>query len=120
QILPIIGHAGLIDSKGRTHDFGGDFTINIDKWTFGSVTRYYELDLTKIPKNKNNFKPEDIVDDAIKQANQFFSQTNHNLFTNNCHHHAAMALNVMKYDNKTNWNQVSVAKMAVIHGKQYR
>lgn len=33
--------------------------------------------------------------------------------TNNCHHHVAEALNVLKYKGKINWSQVDIAFLAL-------
>ena len=33
----------------------------------------------------------------------------HNLFCDNCHSHAAMAMNIMRYDGSENWNMVWLA-----------
>lgn len=41
-IIPLIGHTGILTSKGVIHDFYG--FININKMAFGNPTKYVPLD----------------------------------------------------------------------------
>ena len=45
QMLPPIGHTGIGDSKGITHDFAGPYYISIDNLAFGETHYYTILDL---------------------------------------------------------------------------
>merc|ERR1712137_700766 len=116
QILPAIGHAGIVSSSGQLFDFAGPYQINLNTPAFGQPTRVHRLDINKVPgqtieQKKKNF------DKAVLEANAHFGKTMHNIFCNNCHHHVAMALNKMQYDGQSNWTQVSVAKMAILKGE---
>lgn len=41
----------------------------------------------------------------------------HNLCCDNCHSHVALALNLMRYNNSTNWNMVTLCFFCLIYGK---
>ena len=72
---------------------------------FGAPLKYVELD-------HDNYTDEE-WDEAINKANTSFEKTQHNLITNNCHHHVAQALNHLNYKGKENWNQVDIAFLAL-------
>lgn len=44
----------------------------------------------------------------------------HNLCCDNCHSHVALALNLMRYNNSTNWNMVTLCFLCLIYGKYVR
>lgn len=44
----------------------------------------------------------------------------HNLCCDNCHSHVALALNLMRYNNSTNWNMVTLCFFCLIYGKYVR
>ena len=46
-LIPSIGHTGICTSSGIIHDFAGSYTISIDNFSFGNVTKYIQLNLTK-------------------------------------------------------------------------
>ena len=41
----------------------------------------------------------------------------HNLCFDNCHSHVATALNLMKYDNRENWNMLKLTLFMLLFGK---
>lgn len=43
QIIPCIGHTGIGDSRGITHDFAGPYYISIDDLAFGETHKYVIL-----------------------------------------------------------------------------
>ena len=43
-LFPFIGHTGICDSEGVIYDFGGPYYIAVDHMTFGSPTKYIQLD----------------------------------------------------------------------------
>ena len=38
-------------------------------------------------------------------------------FSNNCHHHVARVLNIMRFEGKENWNQVDVWWMCLVRSR---
>ena len=38
--FPVIGHVGVTDSHGNTHDFAGSFTINYRNFSFNKPLKY--------------------------------------------------------------------------------
>ena len=61
-----------------------------------------------------------IYDKCIREANAEFTKRSHNIVTNNCHHHVAHALNLMKYDGRENWTQVDIAKLVMFKGEKVK
>ena len=43
-----------------------------------------------------------------------------NLCCDNCHSHVALALNLMRYNNSTNWNMVTLCFFCLLYGKYVR
>ena len=100
---------GICDSKGRVHDFAGPYTIGVDRFMVGPVTKY-------LPIDPDSFGPSDaplgspIADDgvdsiaergesavqrwdaAVVESDKMYAQQMHNICCNNCHHHSATAL----------------------------
>nr|XP_046188879.1 transmembrane protein 222-like isoform X3 [Oncorhynchus gorbuscha] len=87
-LLPFIGHMGICTSAGVIRDFAGSYLVSEDNMAFGRPTKYWKLDVDK-----------------------------HNLCCDNCHSHVALALNLMRYDNRTSWNMVNLCLRSLIHGK---
>eukprot|EP00923_Selenidium_pygospionis_P036243 GHVN01063573.1.p1 GENE.GHVN01063573.1~~GHVN01063573.1.p1 ORF type:complete len:148 (+),score=13.41 GHVN01063573.1:68-445(+) len=56
-------------------------------------------------------------DAAIEGADLQFSREEHNLLTNNCHHHVADALSRMRYLRRPRWNQFDVWLGCLTKGK---
>ena len=79
---PVVGHMGIADSQGRIHDFAGPHCIGVDDFMVGCVWRY-----AVVPNSED-----DIWDASIDKADSHYNQQMHNICCNNCHHHAAMAL----------------------------
>ena len=59
-------------------------------------------------------------DSAVRKSDETFKERMHNLCFNNCHHHVADILNLLKYEGKTNWTQVSVWWMCIARSKYVR
>lgn len=86
-LIPCIGHMGICDSTGRSHDFVGRGVINIDRLAFGRPLLYAPVDSSIL------FECYDLkYDEEIHAADNHFKSQMHNLLTNNCHHHVAMCL----------------------------
>lgn len=110
--FPFIGHLGIGDSQGRVHDFAGPYTIGVDRFMV-RVARFLPLRIERdveseheqgkdsasiVEPSRERFcekNTERILhvswDEGISRADDVFSQTSHNLITNNCHHHVAVA-----------------------------
>ena len=60
QFMPSIGHTGIGDSRGVTHDFAGPYYVSIDDLAFGETHKYVVLDLEGVT--------EQAYDEAIRKA----------------------------------------------------
>lgn len=107
-IFPFIGHMGIADSNGIIHDFAGPYTIGKDQFAFGHATRYLEFEL---------MQEGECWDTAIEQADEIYATRMHNLCCDNCHSHVAMALNLMKYQEYTEWNMITLCVKLFFQGR---
>ena len=105
----MIGHTGIGDSKGITHDFAGPYTISVDNFSFGEPYYYVPLDLDGVSVEQ--------YDKAIEEADNIYSKKIHKLIFDNCHSHVAQVLNILKYKGKTNWTMIDVWYMCMTQGK---
>lgn len=48
QLLAVIGHTGIGDSRGILHDFAGPYYVSIDDLAFGETHKYVTLELEGI------------------------------------------------------------------------
>ena len=108
-LIPSIGHTGICTSSGIIHDFAGSYTISIDDFSFGNVTKYIQLNLTK--------EEQKVWDDAIIKADEIYSNEEHNLCLNNCHNHVAYALNLINYKGYNKYTMVHIWWMLILKGK---
>ena len=108
-LIPSIGHTGICTSSGIIHDFAGSYSISIDNFSFGNVTKYIQLNLTK--------EEQKVWDDAIIKADEIYSNEEHNLCLNNCHSHVAYALNLIKYKGYNKYTMVHIWWMLILKGK---
>ena len=108
-LIPTIGHTGICTSSGVIHDFAGSYTISIDNFSFGNVTKYVQLKLT------NNEKK--VWDNALRKGDEIYSNEEHNLCTNNCHSHVAYVLNLVKYKGYSNYTMIHIWWMLILKGK---
>ncbi|XP_066531877.1 transmembrane protein 222 isoform X2 [Hoplias malabaricus] len=111
-LFPFIGHMGICTSNGVIRDFAGPYFVSEDKMAFGRPTKYWMLDVSKVYASGSN-----VWDTAVHNASEEYKHRMHNLCCDNCHSHVAMALNLMRYDNRTSWNMVNLCLLALIHGK---
>lgn len=105
-ILPFIGHMGIQDSSGITHDFAGPYEVGIGQFAFGRPLRTLPL----VGANAH------LLDEAILHADEVYRQRMHNLFCDNCHSHVALALNRAAYDGRTTWGMVNLAVWMLLRG----
>lgn len=108
-LFPLIGHTGICTTEGVINDFAGPYTVTVDNMAFGDPTKYWQLDLSKVGDVE--------WDEAVTKASQEYRNRMHNLCCDNCHSHVAYAMNLMKYDGKSNWNMVHIAIYLLIYGK---
>ena len=108
-IIPFIGQTGIANSKGIIHDFSASFFVNIDDFSFGKPTKYFQLDLDEREKYE--------YDKAIEKGDLKYNHEMHNLFWKNCHSHVAYILNLIKYKGKDNYTMVDIWWMLILKGK---
>ncbi|GJQ65998.1 hypothetical protein Trydic_g4091 [Trypoxylus dichotomus] len=110
-LFPIIGHMGVALSNGVIRDFAAPYTVTEDNMAFGRPTKYWELTPAKASGGVSGW------DHGVIEASEIYKGRMHNLFCDNCHSHVATALNIMNYNNSTNWNMVKLALLAAIYSK---
>ena len=142
-LIPPIGHMGISYSTGVIRDFAGPYYVSEDNLAFGKTTRYYQLEPQHV-KGKSVGKKCFIIDFFFLQewigiepytkhqkstrnectifVGEFFRfMTNYDvtiiLFSDNCHSHVAMALNLMEYKGRTNWNMVNLCFLLLFRGR---
>jgi transmembrane protein 222 len=98
--FPFIGHTGIGDSSGTLYDFAGPYTIGVGKLTFSPPTKFLQLDPTRCTTNP--------WDEGVRVANRIYKGRMHNICCDNCHSHVAQALNVMGYDQHSNYGMLQV------------
>uniref|UniRef100_A0A8C7IGZ9 Transmembrane protein 222 n=1 Tax=Oncorhynchus kisutch TaxID=8019 RepID=A0A8C7IGZ9_ONCKI len=114
-LLPFIGHMGICTSSGIIRDFAGPYFVSEDNMAFGRPTKYWMLDVAKVYASGSN-----AWDTAVHDASEEYKNRMHNLCCDNCHSHVAMALNLMRYENKTSWNMINLCLLSLVHGKHIR
>ncbi|CAJ0955856.1 unnamed protein product, partial [Mesorhabditis belari] len=102
---------GIATSRGIIRDFAGPYFVSEDNMGFGWPTRYWLLDVLKVPGKAEAY------DAAIDEASEVYKGRVHNLFCDNCHSHVALALNTMRYDGKTNWNMINLCFYMLVKGR---
>mmetsp|Transcript_9378 Transcript_9378/g.26780 ORF Transcript_9378/g.26780 Transcript_9378/m.26780 type:complete len:174 (-) Transcript_9378:90-611(-) len=114
--LPFIGHMGIADSRGLANDFQGSYYIGTqgrNRMAFGPVTRYLKVDVSDLPGGVQRW------DEAIREANQVYSQRIHNIFCDNCHSHVANALNRIPLSafGISKWDMVKLCFLLFFRGR---
>jgi len=109
QFMPLIGHTGIGDSRGVTHDFAGPYYISIDDLAFGETHKYVTLNLEGITVEE--------YDEAIRQGDKTYEKRMHNIFCDNCHSHVARVLNNLNYKGKNNYTMIDVWWMCTTQSK---
>lgn len=113
-ILPFIGHMGIADSHGVVSDFRGSFYVGSDgDMAFGKPTRYLKVDVSDLPGGIERW------DAAIQESNQVYNQRVHNICCDNCHSHAALALNKMdlRAHGISKWDMVKLCFLLFFKGR---
>ncbi|XP_012666872.1 transmembrane protein 222 isoform X1 [Otolemur garnettii] len=142
--FPIIGHMGICTSTGVIRDFAGPYFVSEDNMAFGKPAKYWKLDPAQVYASGPNAW-DTAVHDASEEykhrmvgswaglvllrqdqgrkfpyspsLTQPFRRLQHNLCCDNCHSHVALALNLMRYNNSTNWNMVTLCFFCLLYGK---
>lgn len=81
----------------------------------GPAKRVWPLDLRNI-KKVPGLTPTQVFDAAVADAARIYGKRMHNLISDNCHSHVALALNQLQYNGKKEWNQFSVFTSIWCHG----
>lgn len=110
-LCPLIGHMGICLSNGVIRDFAGPYVVSEDNMAFGRPTKYWQL----TPSNARGGVAG--WDQAVTEASEIYKGRIHNLCCDNCHSHVAMALNLMHYNEATNWNMIKLALMLPFYSK---
>lgn len=114
--LPMVGHMGICDSKGVSHDFAGPYTINKGDLAFGKTSRYLQL----VKKDQATRAMAKRWDEAIQAADADYCTRMHNLFWDNCHSHCKQVLNRIQYGNFRYWNMGILAMWMFFQGRFVR
>ncbi|XP_036112898.1 transmembrane protein 222 isoform X1 [Molossus molossus] len=114
-LFPIIGHMGICTSTGVIRDFAGPYFVSEDNMAFGKPAKYWKLDPARVYASGPN-----AWDTAVHDASEEYKHRMHNLCCDNCHSHVALALNLMRYNNSTNWNMVTLCFFCLLYGKYVR
>ncbi|XP_058992411.1 transmembrane protein 222 isoform X1 [Mustela lutreola] len=113
--FPIIGHMGICTSTGVIRDFAGPYFVSEDNMAFGKPAKYWKLDPAQVYASGPN-----AWDTAVHDASEEYKHRMHSLCCDNCHSHVALALNLMRYNNSTNWNMVTLCFFCLLYGKYVR
>ncbi|KAJ6219374.1 hypothetical protein RDWZM_005186 [Blomia tropicalis] len=108
-LIPIIGHMGIATSNGVIRDFAGPYFVSEDQMAFGRPTKYWKMDPSYVLDGKKGW------DEAILKASNIYCNRMHNLIWDNCHSHVSMALNIMKYQDKSSYNMVKTFFLFTYH-----
>ncbi|XP_072831116.1 transmembrane protein 222 isoform X1 [Vicugna pacos] len=77
-----------------------------------TLCRYWKLDPAQVYASGPN-----AWDTAVHDASEEYKHRMHSLCCDNCHSHVALALNLMRYNNSTNWNMVTLCFFCLLYGK---
>ena len=98
-LVPVIGHTSIGSSSGQTSEFSGSYDISNNTSVFGKPRKVIKL---------YGIEDEERFDKCIDEANKVYKGREHCMFTDNCHSHVAMVLNLYKYRDRSNYTMVSV------------
>lgn len=109
-LLPVIGHMGVTDSRGVIYDFAGPYEVNVDAGgrglAFGRVLRYLPLSPGAVTARAPGATAAQAWDAAVDAANDVYAGRMHNIVCDNCHSHAALALERAGYRGRKHWSMV--------------
>ena len=110
QMIPLIGHTGIGDSKGIIHDFAGPYYVSLDDFAFGDTHKFVVLtELDGVTATQ--------FDAAVKQADVVYRKRMHNIFCDNCHSHVARVLNNLNYRGHSNYTMIDVWWMCLVNSE---
>lgn len=112
-LFPFIGHMGICTTMGIIRDFAGPYFVSEDHMAFGNPTKYWQLELSRVP----GMNSKELWDRSVHDASEEYKGRMHNLCCDNCHSHVAYALNAMRYDGSNSWNMVKLCFLMLYHGK---
>jgi len=94
-VCPGLGHVGVTDSRGVTHDFQGTGLIGRGAMIFGAPRQVWRVPVE-----------DSVWDDAIAEASEEFKHVNFNLTCSHCHYFAASVL-----------DRAGVSPLRPLHGR---
>lgn len=103
---------GICTSTGVIRDFAGPYFVSEDNMAFGKPAKYWKLDPAQVYASGPN-----AWDTAVHDASEEYKHRMHSLCCDNCHSHVALALNLMRYNNSTNWNMMTLCFFCLLYGK---
>ena len=109
-LFPFIGHMGIGTSKGLIRDFAGSYFVSEDM-AFGWPTMYMQFSPEKVDGGIESW------DRAILEASEEYHTRIHNLCCDNCHSFVALALNKMRYNDRTDWDMLRIGLSIILCGK---
>lgn len=129
MMVPFIGHTGIqtfetqqVQDFAASHYIATSFCANTrngkGETGFGRVIKRIEVD----PSEDVHVVPEGMTkeqawDHAVDVASSIYRHRDHNIVTENCHHHVSMALNMVEYKGFKHWNPVTLAIYFMLRGK---
>ena len=108
QMIPLIGHTGIGDSRGIIHDFAGPYYVSLDDFAFGETHKYVVLTHLEGVSAQE-------FDEAIRQADVIYRKRMHNIFCDNCHSHVARVLNILNYKGRSNYTMIDIWWMCLVN-----
>ena len=139
-IIPFIGHMGIADSRGYSHDFQGPYYVGTNRkavMAFGPTTRYLKMDIGQLTSAER-------WDEAIQEADRVYCGRMHSACTetryrnvccavarishtfllttdiccDNCHSHVCLALNRMPLEayGIKKWDMVKLCFLIFFRG----
>lgn len=147
-----IGHMGIARTGGVIRDLAGPYYVSVsllknclliddliwlsqeDDMAFDRPTRYFRLDLNRIPTTSSSNNSRAIWDISVEQASDEYTKRmvmkiislllfklflflQHNLCFDICHSHVAMAFTIMNYDRKHSYDMISSCFWIFFRGK---
>ncbi|GAB2282786.1 hypothetical protein Dimus_017321 [Dionaea muscipula] len=124
-LLPFIGHVGICREDGVILDFAGPNFVCVDNFTFGSATRYIQIDTEKScsvaaatsPASPGSGSESSLAwDCALRKSTQEYQHRSYNLLTCNCHSFVANNLNRVGFCGG-GWNVVNLGALVFLKGR---
>ncbi|PSN33610.1 hypothetical protein C0J52_16498 [Blattella germanica] len=96
-MFPFFGHVGIGTSEGIIRDFACSKHVCENSFAYGSPVKYWQLKYHQAVGWERGWNS------AIEEAAEIYSEREHRDCWDNCYSFVCQALNIMKYEGKTNW-----------------